>query len=101
MADEATKPTLTLDDPVDPDTLKELANLHENRSRIANHLVDLENEKVRLLVLVRQLDAQRTKVFDRIISERGLPEGYAMSIDAETGKLSPNGPPPETPAAPK
>ena len=77
MAEEtqAAPKKLTLEDPVDPETLKKLAELRDARLRIADQLLDLENDRVRMMVAVRQLDGEKNRVFEKILVDRGLPPG--------------------------
>ena len=96
MAEETKK--LTLDDPVEPEIMKKLAELHDARNKIANHLVDIENEKVRLLVACRQIDSERNRLFEKVTTERGLPPGFPVTVDADTGKITPNAPMPDSEA---
>lgn len=98
MAEETKK--LTLDDPVDPETMQKLAELHDAKNKIANHLVDLENEKVRLLVACRQIDSERNRLFERVTTERGLPPGFPVTVEAESGKITANAKIPDEPPAP-
>lgn len=95
MPEEAKK--LTVEDPVEPEVLKKLAELRDSRLRIGDQVLDLEGEKVRLLVAVRQIDAEKQRAFEKILMERGLPPTFPVEIDGQTGKIKPLAPPPEVP----
>jgi len=86
---------LTINDPVDPDTLKRLADVHDARQQLALQLLEWEEEKVRLLVAARPLREERTKLFEKILIDRGLPPSFQVDIDLTTGKLHPHGPLPK------
>jgi hypothetical protein len=70
-------------------------------------LLDMEQEKVRILVEARRLDDERTKLFTHVLASRGLMPGIPVEIDPETGKISlikgANGqsPPVQAPVAPE
>lgn len=80
---------LTINDPVDPETLKKFSDLREARMQIADNLINLENEKVRMMVAVRQIDNEKNRLFEKIIVERGLPIGFPVNIDGNTGAIKP------------
>ncbi len=90
---------LTLEDPVDADTLKKLGELREARLQVAERHLDMESEQVRLMVMARQLDAEKNRIFEKILADRGLPPTFPVNIDGTTGKLSPlaNMPQPQPP----
>lgn len=89
------KTRLTVNDPVSPEDLKHLAELQGRRYEIADALLDLEQEKVSLLVQARTIDTQRTDLFTKIVTVRGFPAGFPVEIDAKSGcvkPLAPQGP---------
>ena len=55
-------------------------------------MIGLENEKVRLLVMARQLEQEEQKLFEKICLERGLTPNSHVEINAETGALTPVAP---------
>jgi hypothetical protein len=93
MAEEPTK--LTVEDPVAPEVLKALADLRDSRLRIGDQVLDLEAEKVRLMVAVRQIDAEKQRTFEKILMDRGLPPTFPVEIDGQTGKIKPLAPVPQ------
>ena len=88
---------LTLEDPVDPEMLKRMSELRDSRLRIGDQNLDLEAEKVRLMVAVRQIDAEKQRLFEKILLDRGLPPTFPIEIDGTTGKIRPLAPLPEVP----
>ena len=80
-----TEKKLTLNDPVNAAELQRLAELQGRRFEIGDALLDLEQEKVRLLVQARQLDDQKSQLFQKIVTDRGLPAGLPVEVDAKTG----------------
>ena len=83
------KPQLTINDPVSPDELKKLAELQGHRLELGDALLELEQEKVKILVQARQVDDQKTQLFGKIVTERGLPAGFPVEIDAKSGIVKP------------
>jgi hypothetical protein len=82
-----TEKKLTLNDPVDPKTLRRIGDIQNRRDQIANALLDLEQEKIRILVEGRRLDDERDKLFAHIVLTRGLLPGTTIEIEPETGKI--------------
>ena len=106
MSHESDSQKLTIIDPVDPAELQRLGELQARRYELADALLDLEQEKVRVLVQARQVDDLKTQLFTKIVTDRGLPAGFPVEIDAKTGLVvplapqGPNGAPEEPPATP-
>jgi hypothetical protein len=88
MAEEQTA-KLTLNDPVDAETMKKLSEIHEARMKVADRIVDLELEKIRLMVAVRQIDSEKNRIFEQVLTERGLPQGFPISVEGVSGKIQP------------
>ena len=80
---------LTLDDPVDPETLGKFGQLQQARMQCAERLLDLEQERVRTLRAAANIDAERQKMFEGLLLTRGLPPNFPVEIDAKTGKMNP------------
>jgi hypothetical protein len=93
---------LTINDPVDAQTLKRMGEIQTRRLQLGEMMVDLEQEKVKVLVEVRRLDDERSKLFATVLSSRGLGPNVPVEVDPQTGKISllnvPNGQAPEAPA---
>ena len=91
MTTPATQPEkkLTLDDPIDSETLGKLGQLQQARLQCADRLLDLEQERVRILRAAAQVDAERQKVFEGVLLSRGLPPNFPVTIDGATGKMTP------------
>lgn len=85
---EETKPKLTPNDPVPTEVLGQFTKLEEARDSIANRLLDLEQDKVRLLAAAHQVDEQRTRLFEKILIERGLDPRTRVGINPTTGALT-------------
>lgn len=85
---------LTADDPVERDVLEQLRELQESRSRIADNLLDLEQSKIQLLASAKRVDDQRGRIFQAILVSRGLSPALSVEIDARSGKLILDDPPP-------
>ena len=98
---------LTITDPVDPVDLQRLAEFQGRRFELADMLLDMEQEKVKILVQARQLDDHKNQLFQKIVTDRGLPPGFPVEIDAKTGLVKPlaaqgpNGAPMAPQAAPE
>lgn len=89
MTTENQEPKLTINDPVDAETLKHMEELQIRRAQVAERLLDLENERVRLLRMAQGVDMERSRVFETINLVRGLPTDFPLEIDAKTGSIRP------------
>jgi hypothetical protein len=78
---------LTPLDPVDTATLSDFNRLEGARYELAVQLLDLEQDKVRLLAASHKIDEQRKRTFERILMERGLPPDTQVQVDSTTGML--------------
>ena len=101
MSDE--KPTpLTAADAVPLETLKRFDELDTARYEVAGQLLNVEQERVRLLAAAHQVDTQRQRMFEKILVERGLEPSTQIQIDSKTGAIrvmTSSAPPPESSAA--
>jgi hypothetical protein len=79
---------LTIQDPVDPDTMQQFTALDSARYEIGSNLLDLEQERIKLLAAAHQVDAQKKRMFERVLTERGLPSDTKVSIDFKTGAMT-------------
>lgn len=86
MADDD-KRQLTLADPVDTDTLAQLAELEDTRLQVGGQMIDCEQEKIKLLAAAHRLDQRRSAVYEKILIDRGVSHTESVEIDAATGKL--------------
>jgi hypothetical protein len=86
---ESNQPQLTLSDPIDPDTIKRFQQLQSSRLQIADHLLGMEQEKVRLLRAAQNVEAERQRLFEGVLLARGLPPNFPVEIDALTGVIKP------------
>jgi len=89
MSQDPERKSLTINDPVDAADLQRLGDLQAKRYEVADMLLSLEQDKVKLLVQARQIDDMKSQLFTRIVTDRGLPAGFAVEIDAKTGMLVP------------
>jgi len=80
---------LTLDDPVEPELLGKFGQLQQARMQCAERLLDLEQERVRVLRAAANVDAERQKLFEGLLLSRGLPPNFPVEIDGKTGKMNP------------
>ncbi len=83
-----TEKKLTMNDPVDPSTLKRLGELTAARYDLADKLLDLEQQKVGILVGAKQIDDEKARLFNKLLMERGLPPNTAVEIDSESGLIT-------------
>jgi len=79
---------LTVEDPLDPDTLEKFKQLQTARLQLAERLLDLKEEEIRLLRLAGGVAQERTKLFETVLVSRGLPPNFPVEIDAVTGKFT-------------
>ncbi len=106
MSEETTK--LTPNDPVDLATRKRLEDLNATRYDVADKLLELEQEKVKVLVAANRIDEERNRIFEKILMDRGLAPTTPIEIEAQTGNIrllrpiaAPPGAAPEAPETPK
>jgi hypothetical protein len=85
--------TLTPADPVPPEVLKKLSELVKVRAQLAERNLQLDSEKVHIQRLTGQVEAQKTKMFEGILMERGLSPSLPVEIDSSTGMLIIKDPP--------
>ncbi len=85
---QAEKRPLTIEDPVDSETLEQLRRVQEARQRFADTLLSLEQDKIQLLAGVKKLDDQRNRLFEGFLVERGIAPNVQVEIDARTGKIT-------------
>lgn len=91
---------LTPADPVDKETLQRLGELQTARLQIADRLLDLEQEKVGLIVAARDVKREVDRTFEKILVDRGLPPSARVEIDGQTGRIIPVGVGPRVPGDP-
>jgi hypothetical protein len=93
------KRRLTPNDPIPPEQIKQFTELAEARATIANNLLQLEQDKIYLLASAKQIDEQHRRLFQAVLTERGMAPDTQVEVDGETGKLTVKTPdePGETP----
>lgn len=74
------RPKITVDTPVSSEVLQRLDYLIQARNDVANQILDLELSKVQHLRAAQSLDIERNKIFEEILSERGLPQDATIQI---------------------
>jgi phosphoenolpyruvate-protein kinase (PTS system EI component) len=89
---------LTIADPVAPETLAKFAELQTARLQAAERLLDLEQDKIRVLRAASSIDTERQKLFEEVLIARGLSPTAVVEINAQTGLITPVGSPPPSPA---
>jgi len=87
MSQEPEKRVLKPNDPVDTETLEQFRRLQEARSRFADSLLSLEQERIQILAAVKKVDDQSARLFEQCLIERGLPPNAKVSIDPRTGAI--------------
>jgi hypothetical protein len=88
MSDD-TRQQVSLDTPVDAATLSRIETIQNARLQLGDRLLDLEQERVRVLRAVANLDAERVRIFEEINVSRGLSPTTPVEIDAKSGKVTP------------
>ena len=86
---ESNQPKLTLADPVDADTLRKFQQLQSSRLQVADNLLSLEQDKIRLMRAASNIEAERQRLFEGVLLSRSLPPNYPVEIDARTGIMKP------------
>jgi len=85
MPEETQK--LTVNDPISPEILAQFNELEDSHYKVANHLLSIEQERIRLLSAAHQVDLQRQRLFEKVLMERGLAPTTQVEIDSKTGTL--------------
>jgi hypothetical protein len=80
---------VSLDTPVEPAILSRIETIQNARMQLGDRLLDLEQERVRVLRAASNLDAERVRIFEEINVARGLSPTTPVEIDAKTGKVTP------------
>jgi hypothetical protein len=96
MSDETSESKLTINDPVDQETLTKFSQLQTARLQLSERLLDLEMEKVRTIRAATQVDTERQRLFETVLLARGLAPNAPVEVDAKTGiikSLLTSGPP--------
>ena len=86
---ESNQPKLTLADPVDVETLRKFQQLQSSRFQVAENLLSLEQDKIRLMRAASNIESERQRLFEGVLIARGLPPNYPVEIDAKTGAMKP------------
>jgi len=79
---------LTPSDPVQPEVLAKFSELDGARLELGFRLLELEQERVRILAAAHQVDQQRHRLFEQVLIERGLQPGTPLSINDKTGEIT-------------
>lgn len=79
---------LTLQDPISPEVLARFAEISSARTQMCEHYFDIDNEKVKLTVAIRQLDSERAKLFEKQLLDRGVSPNAPVEVDAKTGMIT-------------
>lgn len=91
MNDEETQTSepekLASDHPVDAKILKQLNQLTSAKDQIAQRLLGLEMDKVRILAGAIRIDTEINRIFENILLERNLPPDTIIDFDSQTGKI--------------
>jgi hypothetical protein len=87
MSTESEAKRKTISDPVGKETLDRLRELDNAQSDMGRRLLEVEQERMRILSGAHQLDTQKTRIFETILVERGLSPNARVSLDPETGIL--------------
>lgn len=78
----------TLEDPVSKEVLARFAEIANSRARLCNQYMDLDLEKIKIQLAVRELDKESSRLFERELLDRDIPPTTAAVIDPETGLVS-------------
>lgn len=85
MSEETKK--LSVNDPVDAVSRKRLEDLAAARYEFGERLLELEQEKVKLLVAANRVDEERGRLFEKLLVDRGLSPTTPVEIEAQTGAI--------------
>jgi hypothetical protein len=86
---ESNQPKLSITDPVDAETLRKFQQLQASRLQVAENLLNIEQDKIRLIRAASNIETERQRLFEGVLLTRGLPPNYPVEIDAKTGVMKP------------
>jgi hypothetical protein len=86
---ESNQPKLSITDPVDSETLRKFQQLQASRLQVAENLLNIEQDKIRLIRAASNIETERQRLFEGVLLARGLPPNYPVEIDAKTGVMKP------------
>jgi len=75
-------------EPVDQPTITRLQAMSQKKQELALQLLEIEQEKVRILVAAEMLSKQIQTLFDQVATARGIDTGANFNIDSETGVIT-------------
>jgi hypothetical protein len=78
---------LTVNDPVPAEVLDQFHKLDEARFNIAIQLLNMEQNRIKLLAAAHQIDEQQRRLYEAVLMERGLVPNAGVEIDSQTGVL--------------
>lgn len=84
----STENKLTVADPISQETLSKFQQLAQSRAQLSEQYVDLDNEKIRLQIAIRQIDQEKQRLFESVLVERGLTPTTPVEIDSQTGLIN-------------
>ena len=67
--------------------MKRIGEITQRRWALGELNLDLDQEKVKILVESRKLDDERKTIFAKVLSERGLAPNIPVEVDPESGKI--------------
>jgi hypothetical protein len=73
---------------VDQETLGSLNQVMDAWHECAARLMDLEQEKIKVMFAARQLEAEKLKILEKICVDNGLSPGTPVEIDSRTGEIT-------------
>jgi hypothetical protein len=88
MAEETPTKRNAFDTPVSPAELNRMTELDNAYMELGARLLDLENDKVKILVSARRIEEEKQRLFEKILMDRGIAPSTPVEIDRETGALS-------------
>lgn len=82
------KKTLTLDDPVEPETLAKFNEFQLAKQQLALQLLALEQDKLEILRAAKRVEDQDQRLFEAVLVARGESPKMLVDINGETGKIT-------------
>lgn len=78
---------LSIKDPVSQEVLARLNELDTAKAGLARQNLMLDEEKVKLLGASRRIAAENQELFNKILTDRGIPPGTPVNIDPKSGEI--------------
>jgi hypothetical protein len=79
---------LSINDPMSRETLTRIQELSETKSALCEQYFDMDAEKIRLTVAIKQIEQEKQRLFEKELVDRGMSPTAAVEVDGKTGVMT-------------